>query len=203
MNEVELKRDCICFERNNLIAYLPFSLLSQFDFPISRTFLFLSFGRPTDSHISCLNTSINVQSALEIEKTDNISFSINVLVKLYAFILRSSRAVHEREREREMQWGSRESLIEQAKEEIEILEQEHPNKFTSLKQELRAFISQLEAELLLDKPTTISIFAETQESSTTNNTKNVVKRRRCKTDAVLERAQQCLHKIQHLKTSLS
>ncbi|XP_047971221.1 uncharacterized protein LOC125214308 [Salvia hispanica] len=101
-----------------------------------------------------------------------------------------------------------ESLIEQAKEEVEILEYQHPNKFISLKQDLRAFISELEdPQNLLLKHTTISIFSETQESSTTNKRKEVVlvgggMKKRCKTDAVLERAQQCLHKIRQLKTSL-
>lgn len=56
-----------------------------------------------------------------------------------------------------------ESLIEQAKEEVEILEYQHPNKFNSLKQDLRAFISELEdSQNLLLKQTTISIFSETQ-----------------------------------------
>ncbi|KAL1566711.1 hypothetical protein AAHA92_02286 [Salvia divinorum] len=102
-----------------------------------------------------------------------------------------------------------ESLIEQAKEEVEILEDHHPNKFNSLKQDLRAFISELEdSQNLLLKHTTISIFSETQESSTTNKRKEVAlvggggMKKRCKTDAVLERAQQCLHKIRQLKTSL-
>lgn len=134
----------------------------------------------------------------------------------------------EREREREMQWG-RNTLIEQAKEELEILEYQHPNKFSCLKQDLKAYISELESQ----NQTTTSMSAATQgdrslhlslqtkpylmfscNAESSNRNKRGASRlimphavgsmkRRCNTDAVLHRAQQCLHKIQHFKTTLS
>ncbi|KAL0462534.1 UNVERIFIED_CONTAM: hypothetical protein Slati_0141000 [Sesamum latifolium] len=112
-----------------------------------------------------------------------------------------------------MEWGSSSAaawgwgVIERAKEELEILEMQHPNHFHTLKLDLRAFIS--EAELHHHSHNNAAISAATQESSSSRKLKRnsdrdggMMKRRRCKTDAVLERAQQCLHKIQHLKTSL-
>ncbi|PIN15673.1 hypothetical protein CDL12_11683 [Handroanthus impetiginosus] len=49
--------------------------------------------------------------------------------------------------------GSKNALIELAKEELEILEFQHPNKFHSLKQELKALISDFENQkLLLNSP---------------------------------------------------
>ncbi|KAI3462257.1 hypothetical protein Pfo_018920, partial [Paulownia fortunei] len=74
------------------------------------------------------------------------------------------------EREREMQWakwGSRNTLIERAKEELEMLESQHPNKFQCLKLELRDFISDFESQNLLLNSTSMSTCpsAATQESS--------------------------------------
>lgn len=126
-----------------------------------------------------------------------------------------------------MQWG-RNTLIEQAKEELEILEYQHPNKFNCLKQDLKAYISELESQ----NQTTTSISAATQgyhhmfihsfcfhlyfqtkpylmfscnaESSNINNRNKRgasrlimpdavrSRKRRGNTDAVLQRAQQCL-----------
>ncbi|KAL2248248.1 uncharacterized protein LOC105179802 [Sesamum indicum] len=104
-------------------------------------------------------------------------------------------------------WGiSRKGVIEGAKEELEILEMQHPNNFHTLKLELRAFISDLHHH----SHNNAAISTATQESSSSRKLKRnsdgsgggMMKRRRRRTDAVLERAQQCLHKIQHLKTSL-
>ncbi|KAL8532234.1 hypothetical protein ACS0TY_008731 [Phlomoides rotata] len=124
-----------------------------------------------------------------------------------------------------MQWESclsRNILIERAKEELEILEFYHPNKFESMKIELKAFISELESQDLVSKSSSSMLpcpSAATQESSSIRKTKRrggvveeveasnakdgscVKRKRRCRTDAVLERAQLCLHKIQHLKTT--
>ncbi|KAL8038171.1 hypothetical protein ABFX02_11G086900 [Erythranthe guttata] len=106
------------------------------------------------------------------------------------------------------------SLIEEAKEELEKLEFQYPNKFHSLKTELKSFISDLESQyhnfVFIKAPCTssISLFApDTQESSSRKKRKKVdrdgsiIKRRRCNTEDVLERAQQCLNKIHHFKTS--
>ncbi|KAL3649484.1 hypothetical protein CASFOL_005887 [Castilleja foliolosa] len=103
-----------------------------------------------------------------------------------------------------MQW----ELIERAKEELEILEAQHPNKYECLKMDLKAFISGFHE--FHSEPTCFS--TATRESSSCRK-----KRRNMdgcevfvdsnrggmnKTDIVLEKAQQCLQKIQHLKNSL-
>ncbi|KAL0288693.1 UNVERIFIED_CONTAM: hypothetical protein Sradi_7092800 [Sesamum radiatum] len=86
-------------------------------------------------------------------------------------------------------WG----VIERAKEELEILEMQHPNHFHTLKLELRAFISDLHHS----SHNNAVISAATQDSSSSRKLKRnsnsgggdggMMKRRRCKTDAVLER----------------
>ncbi|XP_020551109.1 uncharacterized protein LOC105165905 [Sesamum indicum] len=103
-------------------------------------------------------------------------------------------------------WGiSRKGVIEGAKEDLEILEMQHHNNFHTLKLELRAFICDLHhhshnnaaistatqghhhhpPNFSVSSPHTLLSFADFPFTS-----------------LLLERAQQCLHKIQHLKTSL-
>ncbi|KAL3649476.1 hypothetical protein CASFOL_005879 [Castilleja foliolosa] len=107
-----------------------------------------------------------------------------------------------------MQW----ELIERAKEELEILEAQHPNKYECLKMDLKAFISGFHG--FHSEPTCFST-ATRESSSCRKKRRNMngcevfvdsngggMNKRRCKTDVVLEKAQQCLHKIQHLKNSL-
>lgn len=119
-------------------------------------------------------------------------------------------------------------MLERAKEELEILEWQYPNKFNSLKMDLRTLISDFEySQTLLPLPsngsTSTCSFAASQESSTRRKRKkcpsareedgnandealrsksDVCIKRKCKTDAVLERAHKCLNKIQRFKTSL-
>ncbi|XP_009794091.1 uncharacterized protein [Nicotiana sylvestris] len=113
------------------------------------------------------------------------------------------------------------NMIEQAKEELEILEDQHPNKFEYLKLELRSFITFLESNNSDSVPSTS---AATQESSSNRKRKNgsngsqgnqepnkkklqkvvldpVSCTKRSRIDVVLERAQACLQKIQRFKTS--
>ncbi|KAL3838779.1 hypothetical protein ACJIZ3_023370 [Penstemon smallii] len=109
-------------------------------------------------------------------------------------------------------------MIEQAKEELEILEFQHPNRFQYLKMELKTFISDFESQNYIT-PNSNCQSALTQESSSSRKKRkksgsvNVVEgggdiigdgciKRRCKTDTILDRAQKCLHKIQQFKTSL-
>ncbi|XP_022884621.1 uncharacterized protein LOC111401216 isoform X4 [Olea europaea var. sylvestris] len=138
----------------------------------------------------------------------------------------------EREREmgNEMEWLSTSTVIERAKEELEILETHHPNGFHYLKSELKIFISSFDSHNfsplpLCDTdtaplPTTSS--ALTQESSTSKKRKAnrltinedadetaMPKIQKVgssgytkKIDAVLERAQQCIHKIRRFKATL-
>ncbi|KAL0015173.1 hypothetical protein SO802_002242 [Lithocarpus litseifolius] len=140
---------------------------------------------------------------------------------------------------------SRRMIEEQAKEELEILETQHPNRFEYLKLELKSFIFQIQSQSQLPLPENYSSssfptssIATTQESTsnrkrkvgdclcvvmengnespkkklqmgTTNiigNMKGIVTNskteKRERVDDVLERAQACLQKIQHLKASL-
>ncbi|KAJ8549811.1 hypothetical protein K7X08_033518 [Anisodus acutangulus] len=109
--------------------------------------------------------------------------------------------------------------MEQAKQELEILETQYPNKFEYLKLELRSFISLLESHY--SDPVPSSSYVATQESSSNRKRKNgsfvsqeepkkklqkVVQdtvgcTKRSRIDVVMERAQACLRKIQRFKTS--
>ncbi|KAL8529508.1 hypothetical protein ACS0TY_006805 [Phlomoides rotata] len=109
-----------------------------------------------------------------------------------------------------------EDYFEEAEEELEF---QHPNKLECIKLELKTLISELESQHVVSKSSSSSMppfpCAATQEPSSIRKTKrscpvveasnakveSCVKRRCNKTDAVLERAQLCLHKIQHLKTT--
>ncbi|KAM3712633.1 hypothetical protein ACJW30_01G197400 [Castanea mollissima] len=140
---------------------------------------------------------------------------------------------------------SKRMIEEQAKEELELLETQHPNRFEYLKLELKSFIFQIQSQSQLPLPEnhssssfSTSSIATTQESTsnkkrkvgdclcvsmedgnesskkklqmgTTNimgNMKGIIDNRKTKkrerVDEVLERAQACLQKIQHLKASL-
>ncbi|KAL6959727.1 hypothetical protein U1Q18_039881 [Sarracenia purpurea var. burkii] len=144
----------------------------------------------------------------------------------------------ERDREREMamewspaSWGSRKttttSMIEQAKEELQILEAQHPNRFDYLKLDLKSFIHLLQSQhsagaaagatnpVLLP----VSSAATTQGSSTRKKTRkgidngprsHKIQRPDCEesfhkgrdtVEMALQRAQACLLKIQQFKTS--
>ncbi|CAI9753278.1 unnamed protein product [Fraxinus pennsylvanica] len=127
-----------------------------------------------------------------------------------------------------MEWLSTSTVIERAKEELEILETNHPNGFHYLKSELKIFISSFDSHNFpplcntstAPMPTTSS--ALTQESSTSKKRKAnrltsnedadeaaMPKIQKVgsngytkKIDAVLERAQQCIHKIRRFKATL-
>ncbi|KAK4602339.1 hypothetical protein RGQ29_011400 [Quercus rubra] len=148
----------------------------------------------------------------------------------------------------EVDWNNQRSkrmIEEQAKEELEILETQHPNRFEYLKLELKSFIFHIQSQSQLPLPENYSpssfptsSIATTQESTsnrkrkvgdclcvlmedgnespkkklqmgTTNimgNMKGITTNRKInnreRVDEVLERAQACLQKIQHLKASL-
>lgn len=116
-------------------------------------------------------------------------------------------------------------MIEKAKEELEMLETHHPDRFDYLKHELKSFIFLLQSQLLLDPlPTTSS--ATTQASTSMKRKRVCLKRRKLedggwecndksefeygkrgrretdRVDVVLEKAQACLRKIQEFKTSI-
>ncbi|GAA0146926.1 hypothetical protein LIER_06754 [Lithospermum erythrorhizon] len=130
--------------------------------------------------------------------------------------------------------GSPTSMLQQANEELEILEAQYPNRFEYLKIELKSFISLIESQNKNDynmgfyvNPTSSS--TTTQASTTEKRRKNgchdlqkvrrvdsnieakvekyekvecegqVTKKKRI--DAVMEKAQACLNKIQLFKTS--
>ncbi|CAA0814522.1 Unknown protein [Striga hermonthica] len=97
----------------------------------------------------------------------------------------------------QIQW----ELIERAKEELEIIETEHPNRFELLKTELKDFISDLELQINSNITTH---YADTQESSSMEKRKKVGSclNKMSKTEVVLEKALHCLCKIQHFKASL-
>ncbi|KAI5669661.1 hypothetical protein M9H77_19514 [Catharanthus roseus] len=124
-------------------------------------------------------------------------------------------------------WGYSEKetrdMIEQAKEELQILETQQPKRFNYLKLELKSFISHLESQKLFlsscaaeSSSVSIASDAATQESSNSKKRKKVEggimetaapkqKLQRVELDnrtaAVVERARACLHKIQEFKTS--
>ncbi|KAG8373552.1 hypothetical protein BUALT_Bualt11G0036400 [Buddleja alternifolia] len=73
-------------------------------------------------------------------------------------------------------WGSRNrnSVIEQAKEELEILELQHPNKFEYLKTELKAFISDFEVLLVLPNIKTHNTISTTCPSVATQGATDLI-----------------------------
>ncbi|KAJ4724254.1 hypothetical protein OWV82_003262 [Melia azedarach] len=115
-------------------------------------------------------------------------------------------------------------MIEQAKEELEMLETQHPHRFGYLKMELKSFIFLLESQYNNNNNNnnpislpTYSTAAATQASTSRKRKKGgseseickMVRRngafkhkRRDRIDLVLEKAQSCLRKIQQLKSSL-
>ncbi|KAK9291374.1 hypothetical protein L1049_019320 [Liquidambar formosana] len=115
-------------------------------------------------------------------------------------------------------WG----VIEQAKEELRILEDQHPNKFDYLKLELKSFIF-LESQKLLfhnnnssnDDILSTSSTATTRGSTSRKRKKGSIEKeskhkfqridgylkKRDRVDVVLERAQDCLQKIRDFKTN--
>ncbi|GLT28728.1 hypothetical protein SLA2020_036380 [Shorea laevis] len=102
-----------------------------------------------------------------------------------------------------MEWSPIE-MIQQAKEELELLETHHPNRFQYLKLDLKAFILLLQSQQSVSSTVTVA----TQASSTGR------KRKRGggkfgrgeegdrRVDLVLERAESCLQKIRKLKSTL-
>ncbi|XP_021742746.1 uncharacterized protein LOC110708830 [Chenopodium quinoa] len=116
-------------------------------------------------------------------------------------------------------------MIEKSKEELQMLETNHPYRFDYLKNELKSFITLLESQFLPEPlPTTSST---TTQASTSMKRKRVsLKRRkvenggwendyskieynnikvtshRDRVDVVLEKAQACLCKIQEYKCSM-
>ncbi|KAJ4724253.1 hypothetical protein OWV82_003261 [Melia azedarach] len=113
-------------------------------------------------------------------------------------------------------------MIEQAKEELEMLETQHPYRFGYLKMELKSFIFLLESQYNNNNNNPISLptysaAAATQASTSRKRKKDgseseICKmvcrngafehKRRNRIDLVLEKAQSCLRKIQQLKSSL-
>lgn len=117
-------------------------------------------------------------------------------------------------------------MIEQAKEELLILETQHPSRFDHLKLELKSFISQLESQSFVEENMLHSLptsAATTQASSTIRKKRKkgdvnfeayrqkyfqlsgcddaYMKRRDRNIEAVIEKAQVCLHKIKLFKTA--
>ncbi|KEH34567.1 hypothetical protein MtrunA17_Chr3g0109201 [Medicago truncatula] len=135
--------------------------------------------------------------------------------------------------------------LEQAKEELEMLETLYPNQHDYLKHELRSFISHLQNSYSYSHPlpqnnTSLTAFLDTEESTSLEHIKSiqlalpereevmkegkkgaenselespksvVIKhcpsrrknKRKDRVDLVLEKAQNCLKKIRHFKTSL-
>ncbi|KAI3409509.1 uncharacterized protein J3R85_019256, partial [Psidium guajava] len=110
-------------------------------------------------------------------------------------------------------------MIEQAKEELQALETQHPCRFGHLKVELKSFILLLESQHFLlhhhrhhiSSPLSSSFSVTTQESTCRKRKKRGVQEKagiraspapkRGRIDAVLDRAKSCLQKIQDLKTS--
>ncbi|KAF8009343.1 hypothetical protein BT93_J0364 [Corymbia citriodora subsp. variegata] len=112
-------------------------------------------------------------------------------------------------------------MIEQAKQELEILETQHPGRHSYLKLEIKSFILDIESDHLLHhhtpSPPPSSFTVATQESSNSRKRKKRVVqetastraeagpsplKKRSRIDAVLDRAISCLRKIQELKASL-
>ncbi|XP_059639738.1 uncharacterized protein LOC132282132 [Cornus florida] len=117
-------------------------------------------------------------------------------------------------------------MLDQAKEELQILEAQHPNKFGYLKLELKSFIFLLESQNLNANSNSLptSSTATTQVSSTSRKRKKStsdiqrvmegdieapkLKFHKChnlderdRVDVVIEKAQACLYKIQQFKTN--
>ncbi|XP_048140115.1 uncharacterized protein LOC125316249 [Rhodamnia argentea] len=108
-------------------------------------------------------------------------------------------------------------MIEQAKEELQALETQHPCRFADLKVELKSFILLLESQHFLlhhhhiSSPLSSSFSVSTQESTCRKRKKRGVQEmvgiragpspKQGRIDAVLDRAKSCLQKIQDLKTS--
>ncbi|KAL6345855.1 hypothetical protein AAG906_017614 [Vitis piasezkii] len=130
--------------------------------------------------------------------------------------------------EMEMERSSSMSLrvIQQAKEELEMLEAQHPNRFHSLKLDLKSFIFLQSQNLFLNSncnsntsssspsssqcphhkmPSATSSFATTQEEERRfDDEESNQKFQRVdgdRVDVVLKRAEVCLQKIQDLKTN--
>ncbi|XP_044476282.1 uncharacterized protein LOC123203878 [Mangifera indica] len=112
-------------------------------------------------------------------------------------------------------------MIEQAKEELQILETFHPNRFDYLKLELKSFIFLLQSQHNNDLIYHPSSSTATTQASTNNRKRKKVGLRcrneelkhkfqkvfgefkgRDRIDLVLEKAQSCLRKIQEVKSSL-
>ncbi|XAR58098.1 hypothetical protein NMG60_11026482 [Bertholletia excelsa] len=128
-------------------------------------------------------------------------------------------------------WGSGHApttMIERAKEELEMLEAQHPKRFGYLKVELKSFISLLQSQYnLLPLSDTNNMATSstvgTQASSTTKKRGRGIRekrekekksktevvslgnlnQRRDRVEVVMEKAQACLVKIQLFKTSFS
>ncbi|XP_059624632.1 uncharacterized protein LOC132267489 [Cornus florida] len=125
-------------------------------------------------------------------------------------------------------WGSGTMMLEQAKEELQILETQYPNQFGYLKQELKSFIFLLESQNLGANSISLSTSSSviTQESTAKKRRKIsseleggvmeveiegpkqkkprgdcdvYMNEKRDRVDLVIERAQACLHKIQRFK----
>ncbi|CAI8597108.1 unnamed protein product [Vicia faba] len=125
--------------------------------------------------------------------------------------------------------------LEQAKQELKMLETLYPNQHHYLKHELRSFIIQHSYSHPLPQYHTSLAFLDTEESTNLEQTKGIKlglpdiqevtekkkkgaessvlespkhypssrkKKRKDRVDLVLERAQNCLKKIRHFKTSL-
>ncbi|XP_004500423.1 uncharacterized protein [Cicer arietinum] len=122
--------------------------------------------------------------------------------------------------------------LEQAKEELEMLQTLYPNQHHILKQELSSFIFQLQYSHFQSHPlsqnnTSLAYLVDTQESTSLEQTKRIqlalpdgekkvvmekgktselqspnTRKRKDRVDLVLEKAQICLKKIRLFKTSL-
>ncbi|KAF5749604.1 hypothetical protein HS088_TW04G01574 [Tripterygium wilfordii] len=92
-------------------------------------------------------------------------------------------------------------MIKLAKEKLEMLETQYPNRFDYLKQELESFISLHESKHFLPEtnfPCSSSASAPATQASTSRKWK---RKKENRVDSVLERAKLCLVKIQKLKSS--
>ncbi|XP_057538941.1 uncharacterized protein LOC130817325 [Amaranthus tricolor] len=106
-------------------------------------------------------------------------------------------------------------MLEKAKEELEMLETLHPNRFHYLKNELNSFISLLQSQLIVDSLPSTS-YATTQASTTMRRKRKRVclkneieiengkkeRKQKDRVDILLEKAQACLRKIQDFKFTL-
>ncbi|KAG8388077.1 hypothetical protein BUALT_Bualt02G0087600 [Buddleja alternifolia] len=94
-------------------------------------------------------------------------------------------------------WGSRNrnSVIEQAKEELEILELQHPNKFEYLKTELKAFISDFEVLLVLPNIKTHNTISTTCPSVATQESSSSRRKKRKKVIGFVEHGEASRGKV--------